>query len=78
MSAIDFLGTSNIEKAAKRFPFSAKHNRIAGGGSFPVTIRCRVPWKVRLWLTRAEAQADARKHCGDSRCHFDHTVEAEL
>jgi hypothetical protein len=77
-TAIQFLGISNRDKAAKRYPFSAKHSRIAGVGRFPVVQRCRVPWTVRLWNTRAEAIEDARRPCGVVRCRYDHTVEDEL
>lgn len=76
--AIQFLDTSNRDRAAKRYPFSAKHNKLEGGGSHPVVIRCRVPWRIRLWTDRDDAVRDARQHCGDSRCTFDHKVEAEL
>jgi hypothetical protein len=78
-SAISQLGVSPRERAAKRFPHSAKLGLISGSGNFPASFRCNTyRWRIFLFPT-AEARADAvRRHCGASRCHFDHTIEQDL
>jgi hypothetical protein len=78
MPAIDFIGMSAREKAAKRYPFSAKRNRIFGDGGFPLVIKCRVPWTIKLYRTAQEREHGRYSTCGAGRCSFNHHAEAQL